>query len=56
MKYSGIDLHSNNSVVVVMDENDRVLVSKRMPNRLPEVIELLKPHQHELAGIVVEST
>ena len=25
MKYSGIDLHSNNSVVVVSDEADRVL-------------------------------
>jgi transposase len=56
MKYSGIDLHSNNSVVVVTDENDRILVSKRMPNRLPEIIELLKPHQADLAGVVVEST
>lgn len=56
MKYSGIDLHSNNSVVVITDENDRVLVSKRMPNRLPEIIELLKPHQSELTGVVVEST
>lgn len=25
MKYSGIDLHSNNSVVVVIDEEDRVV-------------------------------
>jgi hypothetical protein len=25
MKYSGIDLHSNNSVVTVTDENDRVV-------------------------------
>jgi transposase len=49
-------LHSNNSVVVITDENDRVLVSKRMPNRLPEIIELLKPHQSELTGVVVEST
>ncbi len=55
MKYSGIDLHSNNCVVVVTDE-DRVIVSKRVPNSLPEILELLKPHQSELAGIVVEST
>jgi transposase len=27
-----------------------------MPNRLPEIIELLKPHQSELTGVVVEST
>lgn len=32
MKYSGIDLHSNNSVVVVSDETDRVMVEKRLPN------------------------
>lgn len=25
MKYSGIDLHSNNSVVTVTDEEDRVV-------------------------------
>lgn len=56
MKYSGIDLHSNNSVVVITDETDRVIVSKRMPNSLPEIIELLKPHQLELVGVVVEST
>jgi len=29
MKYSGIDLHSNNCVVVVTDEEDRV--GKRSP-------------------------
>lgn len=55
MKYSGIDLHSNNSVVVILDE-DRVIVTKRMPNSLPEIIALLRPHQAELAGVVIEST
>lgn len=34
MKFCGIDLHSNNSVVVVTDETDRVLVSRRCPNEL----------------------
>jgi hypothetical protein len=33
MKYSGIDLHSNNSVVVVTDESDRIIVSRRVPNQ-----------------------
>jgi transposase len=56
MKYSGIDLHSNNCVVVVTDESDRVIVSKRVPNTLSGIVELLKPHQRELAGVVVEST
>lgn len=56
MKYSAIDLHSNNNVVVVTDETDRVLVEKRVPNELDRVIELLAPHRDDLAGVVVEST
>lgn len=34
MKYSGIDLHSNNCVVRVSDEEDRVVAEKRLPNDL----------------------
>lgn len=56
MKYSAIDLHSNNNVLVVTDETDRVLVEKRLPNELNRVLELLAPHRDELAGVVVEST
>ena len=56
MKYSGIDLHSNHSVVTVTDEGDRVVAEKRMPNELPKILALLAPWQDELAGVVVEST
>lgn len=56
MKFCGIDLHSNNSVVVVTDETDRVLVSRRCPNELTSIIPLLEPHRGELVGVVVEST
>lgn len=55
-KYSGIDLHSNNSVVVVSDEADRIVCAKRVPNELGKVLELLEAHREELAGVVVEST
>jgi transposase len=55
-KYSGIDLHSNNCVVTVIDENDRVCCEKRVPNELSKVIGLLSPYRDELVGIVVEST
>ncbi|PZW39023.1 hypothetical protein F469_04858 [Pseudomonas sp. URMO17WK12:I2] len=34
MKSCGIDLHSNNSVVVVTDEADRILLTRRCPNDL----------------------
>jgi transposase len=56
MKYSGIDLHSNNSVVVVTDEQDRVLEERRVPNALAVILKLLDLHREELAGVVVEST
>jgi transposase len=56
MNYSGIDLHSNNCVVVVSDEVDRVLSKRRVPNELATVLALLEPYRAELAGVVVEST
>lgn len=55
-KYSGIDLHSNNCVVAVIDENDKVCCEKRVANDLSKVIELLEPHRDDLVGVVVEST
>lgn len=55
-KFIGIDLHSNNSVIVVLDEQDRVLLQKRVANRLDEIVALLTPHQEEHVGVVVEST
>ena len=56
MRFCGIDLHSNNSVVVVSDETDKVLLSRRCPNDLSKILTLLAPHRDELAGVVVEST
>lgn len=56
MKYSGIDLHSNNSVVVVTDEADRVVAEKRLPNDLSRIVAFLWPWRNEMAGVVVEST
>jgi hypothetical protein len=32
MNYSGIDPHSNSSVVSVINETDRVVAEKRLPN------------------------
>ncbi len=56
MKYCGIDLHSNNSVVVITDENDHVLYGKRHPNELSQILAALQAHRTELYGVVVEST
>lgn len=56
MKYSGIDLHSNNSVVTVIDEGDRVVAEKRLPNELSMIIAWRMPWREELVGVVIEST
>ena len=56
MKYSGIDLHSNNSVVTVTDDKDRVVAEKRLPNDLAKIVGFLLPWRDELVAVVVEST
>ncbi len=56
MKYCGIDLHSNNSVVVVSDEEDRIVFHKRLPNDLRQIAGALEPYREELVGVVIEST
>ena len=54
--YGAIDLHSNNSVMVVSDEQDQVLYNKRLPNDLPTILRALAPYREALQGIAVEST
>jgi transposase len=54
--YCGIDLHANNSVVAVLDEQDQTVYEKRLPNDLATIIHALGIFQTELAACVVEST
>jgi len=56
MLFCGIDLHSNNCFVVISDENDKVLYSRRHPNSLEEICSALSPYRADLFGVVVEST
>ena len=54
--YAGIDLHSSNNYVGVIDEQDRRLYGKRLPNKLDDVLMALDPFKEDLEGVVVEST
>ncbi len=54
--YCGIDLHSNNHVVVVIDEQDRRLYERRLGNDVSLTLNALEPYRSELAGVAVEST
>ena len=54
--YCGIDLHSNNHFVVVIDEDDKRVLEKRLDNDLSLTLETLSPFRESLHGIAVEST
>lgn len=54
--YCGIDLHSNNSLISVINESDQVVFEKRLGNELETILGVLQPYQEALVGVVVEST
>ena len=54
--YCGIDLHSNNSVVVVLDETDKVVYQKRLGNDLALVLKQLSVFGDDIVAVAVEST
>ena len=54
--YIGIDLHSNNSFVTVIEESGKVVYEKRLSNDLPLIVSELDPYREHCEGVVVEST
>jgi transposase len=54
--YGGIDLHSNNSVIALSDEEDKVVYRRRLANDLELVLAELTPFDDAIEGLVVEST
>ena len=45
--YCGIDLHSNNSVVVILDEADKVIYQKKLNNDLNMILKQLSVYRIE---------
>jgi transposase len=54
--YVGEDLHASNNFLAMVDQKGKRVEQKKLPNDLSVILELLKPHQKEIVGIVVEST
>ncbi len=54
--YAGIDLHSSNNFIGVIDEQDKRLYSRRLPNSMNQVLVALAPFKEDLNAVVVEST
>ena len=54
--FIGMDLHSNNTYIGILDEDDKRVFAKRSKNDIGGILEYLKPFQDSVSGIVVEST
>ena len=54
--YAGLDLHSRNTYIGIMDKEFKRVFEKRVSNNLPLIIKTLEPFQDQLKGLVVEST
>jgi hypothetical protein len=49
--YCGIDLHSNNSYVAVLDEERRDVECRRLRNELPAVLGFLEHYKEDIEAI-----
>ena len=54
--YAGIDLHSTNNYIGVINAKDKRLYGRRHENQLKHVLKALAPFKRTLKGVVVEST
>ena len=54
--YAGIDLHANNNYLAIIDDAERLMESKRLPNNINAIGRALEPYRPSLTGIAVEST
>ena len=54
--YGGIDLHSNNVMISIIDAQDHLVFERRLANNLSSIQSHLDPYRSRLDGLVVEST
>ena len=54
--YAGLDLHSRNTYIGIMDKTFNRVFKKRVPNHLEHILQTLDPFRDQIKGFVVEST
>lgn len=54
--FVGIDLHSNNSYIGIIDNQDKRIAERKLPNDLTKILTTLSPYRKKIKGVVVEST
>ena len=52
---AGIDLHSSNNFIGVINNKDQRLYGKRHSNRLTDVLTALAPFKESLKGVVTDA-
>jgi transposase len=54
--YAGLDLHSRNTYIGIMDKAFNRVFKKRVPNYIERIVQTLDPFRDQIKGFVVEST
>ena len=54
--YAGLDLHSRNTYIGILDQEFNRVFKKRVANNLELILQTLNPFGSQLKGLVVEST
>ena len=54
--YCGVDLHSNNAVYAIINDESKRIFKKRIENNLEKVLATLDPFKKNLESLAVEST
>jgi transposase len=54
--YCGIDLHSRNCWLAILDDGLQVVHETRVSNDLQELLDVLEPYREGIEGVAVEST
>jgi hypothetical protein len=54
--FSGLDLHSSNVYCAIKDSGGAPIVRRRLPNKLPKILQSLEPFRAQLKAVAVEST
>jgi transposase len=54
--HAGIDLHSNNLMIGLVNQDGKRVAHRKLECRLSEVVDFLKPHRTQLESMAVEST
>ena len=52
----GIDLHSNNCYIGIIDQDGKRIYGQRVLNDMSKIIATLNPFKEKIKGIAVEST